>query len=109
MLNISLVGLGMLLAIAASVYANRLRSLLLSERCCPNCGPKSSLSRIPRQWTDRLIGGVIACRRYQCFSCRWSGLIRDRATKPSGRPGGTTEFELPVFPADARGISGHHA
>lgn len=108
MLNISIAGIGLLLAIAASVYAARLRSLLLNERCCPTCGPKSSLSRIPRQLTDRLIGGVIACRRYQCLSCRWSGLIRDRATKPSGRTLGTSEFDIPVFP-DARGIPGHRA
>jgi hypothetical protein len=64
------------------------RSIFLRNGDCPRCGPLGALDRTPRRFGDRLIGRLIACRRYQCLACGWEGLIPDGAAKPTdgGRP-----------------------
>lgn len=72
-------------------------SLFLRERRCPRCGPRVPLERTSRRFGERMLGRVIACRKYQCRACGWAGLIRDRAAKPAGEAASTSEFELRAF------------
>jgi predicted RNA-binding Zn-ribbon protein involved in translation (DUF1610 family) len=65
------------------------RSIFVRNYRCPRCGPFGALDRTPRRFGDRLIGRLIACRRYQCLACGWEGLIPDKAPRPTD--GGRTQ------------------
>ncbi len=45
---------------------------------CPLCG--GSVTRTPRRHLDRLLGLLVALRRYRClaFGCQWEGNLRPR-------------------------------
>jgi|GEM_PF-2169393 len=96
---IQFVGVGL---IASSCYiflkfVMPLRSLLVSERRCPRCGITHSLTRIPRLSLDRFVNSVISCRRYQCFGCLWSGLLREKVSRHSRETAFPSDEVVPIF------------
>jgi len=48
---------------------------------CPDCGGK--LQRVARSFLDRLLGLVVASRRYRCThaACGWGGLLQGRVRR----------------------------
>lgn len=94
---LELAGLAALLLTAFACLALPHRSLLFGERRCPRCGPRASMDRRHRSSGDRLVGLLVASRRYECRTCAWQGLIRDKAARRSGESLGTSEHEIQVF------------
>lgn len=75
---------GVILAGTVLVGAMRLRQRINARRAwwarhCPNCG-SSQLSRIHRNWIDRLVSRLgIPIRRFVCRDCHWRGARIDES------------------------------
>jgi len=91
-----------LLFVLACFVANH-RSLFFRRLRCRRCGPAVPMRRVSRGVVDRLIGKIIACKRYECVPCRWSGLIRNKVVMAAGgsRPVagsfGSSQYDIPTI------------
>jgi hypothetical protein len=73
------------------------RSLFLRSRRCLRCRSRNNLERVTRTSSERVIGRLVACRRYRCGQCGWIGLIREGVARLANESASPSSGEIRTF------------